>query len=217
VPQRPGKAKDTGVLDGARFVRPGFGWTPDDDLAFALGYPHHHSFEGEATPMEAEEARKLLAKRVNSLISPEDKPLVATLEAQVGPEVVVGAIVEALERYEDKAFRIWNRAAIQLVRWGVGFALLRCPVAVGAALRRRLEAVYRRAKAARTKDQPRQIEQMLDVVLHGAAGAERSGQRHEGAVQAFDLLFVHDDPAYVLDQVRRHTFDPLWTPWARLS
>ena len=167
--------------------------------------------------MEVEAARAVLATRVKSLISPEDQPLVAKLEAQVGPEVIVDALVEALERLKDEDFQRWNRAAIQLVRWGVGFALLRCPAPVGVAQRKRLEATYVRAKAARKQDQPGQVEQMLDVVLHGAAGAERSGQRYEGSVQPFDLLFVHDDPAYVLAQVQRHRFEPLWRPWARLA
>ena len=216
MPQRSRKAKDPGPLDGARFVRPGFARAPEHELAFALGYPHV-PVEAGAPPVRPAAARKLLKQRARELTGPGLDVLARELEAHVGAVVIAETLVEILEGYGDRDFHAWNRGLIQLVRWGLGFALLRCPAAIAAALRARLEVVCDRAIAARRPDKPRQVEQILDVVLHGAAGARRSGHRYEGAVQAFDLLHVHDDPAFVLDQVRRERFEPLWRPWARLA
>jgi len=268
MPKPPDKAKDVGPLDGARLVRSGFARRPEDDLAFAIGYPHHCVLVGDvagdddaalsaaisqewlprisralaprvarvfglapigpepvasarqqamAAPLHAAEARKILAKRARGSSSGKDSQLGFLLEALVGPEVVVGAVIEAIERFEAKELARWNGGAIQLLRWGVGFALLRCPATVGAAFRARLEVVYARAVAAAKPDQSAQLRDMLDVVLHGAAGAERSGHRYQGPVSPYDLLFADDDPAYVVAQVQRHPIESLWRPWARLA
>ncbi len=196
-------------------MRPGFARTPELDLAFALGYPHLP--EPASTPLGAAGAKKVLEQHARALVAPGLDRLVLELEAQVGADVVATTLVEIYERFREPDFHSWNRGVIQLTRWGLGLALLRTRASVGAALRARLEEVYARAVAARRDDRSRQVEQILDVVLHGAAGARRSGHRYEGVVQELDLLHVHDDAEFVHDQVRRQKFEPLWGAWARLA
>src|SRR5262249_29507378 len=92
----------------------------------------------------------------------------------------------------------------------VGFVLLRLPSALAEKLRTRLAAIFdRRVKALRNKELgPRKGERgsllrALDVVLHGRAGAERSGARNDDAIQPAHLLHVIGDESFVREAACR--------------
>jgi len=92
----------------------------------------------------------------------------------------------------------------------VGFLLLRVPRGIADKLRGRLEVVFdRRVKSLPTKELgPRKGERgsllrALDVVLHGRAGAERSGERSEDILEPGELVHVLDDEAFVSETARQ--------------
>jgi hypothetical protein len=81
---------------------------------------------------------------------------------------------------------------------------LRLPPSLADKLRSRLAVVFdRRVKALPTKELgPRKGERgsllrALDVVLHGRAGAERSGERNEDVIEPADLVHVTADREFV--------------------
>jgi hypothetical protein len=56
------------TAEGRKFIRQGFGLTPDDDLLYALGWPYFVWLEpGDAKPAELADARKFSAKYVYSV------------------------------------------------------------------------------------------------------------------------------------------------------
>ena len=56
------------TAEGRKFIRQGFGVTPDDDLLYALGWPYFAWLEpGDAKPAELADARKFSAKYVYSV------------------------------------------------------------------------------------------------------------------------------------------------------
>lgn len=131
------------------------------------------------------------------------RELVRLFEAFFGPELVATAIVDALDRSGNA---IWNHQDHDraLVVHHVGFLLLRLPPGIADRLRGRLAAMFeRRVKALPGKELgPRRGERgsllrALDIVLHGRAGAERSGERSEDIIEPGDLVHVTGDEAFV--------------------
>ena len=233
---------------GARFVKPGFAFTPEDDLAFALGYPHltyiadgHPDDEnpeqaapiyvskhglmpaawprevahrvargfglwysdeklaaayGTGGPVSEDEARALVRRELcenNSWI------LILLLEALVGPIPVLETVVEQLEAYSTQEWTdtgMENRLYLDTTLLWLGYPLLRLPGDRATALRARLEALHAEWSA---HPQPHRdaTTAALDVVLHCAAGADRSAYRVQGKVSVFSRLHVLDDSAWV--------------------
>jgi len=240
---------------GARFKKPGFAFTADDDLAFALGYPHFfmladghpddadpekaaplyvskHDFEPPMWPREvaARMARgfglqakpdqlKKAYKTAGALTEAEARALVKRdlhrengwiqvylLEALLGPSVVVGAVLDEIERYsttkrwEDSGLENRSNTPSMLLR--LGYLLLRLPAAEEANARGRLEALYK-AWSKRGDSLRETAAEALDVVLHGKEGADRSAYKPDDEnVSTGQPLHVLDDPAWIVRAVR---------------
>ncbi len=257
---------------GAKSVKPGFAYSPEQDLAFALGWPHmRHLVEGGADddaslveaaraiaaptrtakiaprlarllafgiypdgkggvllehegkkvapagPMSEDEARRIVSARMKKKnLQVTENDLVLLLEALVGPEPLTDAIVATLEGFGDDELRKRNDAG-RFYAYYVGFGLLRVRAKVAEKQRARLEAVFARGAKEGPTDLPsRSLIQMLDVALHGAAGATRSGDRVGDAIDPYDLLHVTDDPALVRTNVEKQPVDESFTMDARL-
>lgn len=137
------------------------------------------------------------------------------VEALAGAAVVAEALIAALESLDDDALNEFcNHRGAQI--WQLGFVLLRVEASAAAGFRRRLEAVFERARAIYpwTFDTPDgstqgMIARRLDVVLNGAAGAERSGYRIWPGKQLdpSSMVFAVDDPDWVLAQLERWPVD----------
>ncbi|HEY0483855.1 MAG TPA: hypothetical protein VGD37_40325 [Kofleriaceae bacterium] len=161
-------------------------------------------------PLSAEEIALTLKSLFSDTSSYEDlRDLVRLYEAFAGPELVAAAIVDALEKSSTS---VWNHQDHDraLVMHHVGFLLLRLPASIADKLRARLAAVFdKRVKALPAKELgPRKGERgsllrALDVVLHGRAGAERSGERSEDAIEPGDLVHVTADPEFVREAACR--------------
>ncbi|HEX7839285.1 MAG TPA: hypothetical protein VF469_17525, partial [Kofleriaceae bacterium] len=157
-----------------------------------------------SAPLTAEEVAMTLKAMFSDTSSYEDlRELVWLFEAFVGPELVATAIVDALEKSGN---HVWNHQDHDRARvmHHVGFLLLRLLPALADKLRARLAAIFdRRVKALTTKELgPRKGERgsllrALDVVLHGRAGAERSGERNEDVIEPGDLVHVTGDAEFV--------------------
>ena len=157
-----------------------------------------------AAPLAPDEIAATLKAMFSDTSSYDDlRELVRLFEAFVGPELVASAIVDALEKSSNT---VWNHqdADRALVMHHVGFLLLRLPPALADKLRSRLHAIFdRRIKLLPTKELgPRKGERgsllrALDVVLHGRAGAERSGERNEDAIEPGDLVHITGDRDFV--------------------
>ncbi len=233
---------------GAKYLRPGFAFTPEQDLHFALGYPHHAVLLDGDPADETPEARAafvndtglgplvpwprgtaIRAVRVFDRILDDDalleamgKPaseitddeaarlveknfteskasrLLLLLEGLVGPDAVVQGALSVLAKRGEEIVQD-DDADVGSTIYTLGFLLLRLPAAAGAAARAQLASLYE-ALASRSTDPPLDRPsplRSLDVVLHGAAGSERSGHRAAGKVSIYFLGHVVDDPAYV--------------------
>lgn len=238
---------------GARFRKEGFAFTEEDDLAFALGWPHLVTLVADEDPPE-EVARDLLFDRrverawpleathraVRALRhgrkgphpSPEAEEALATprllsedeaiacleqhlrarwtkwlmpldashaVEALAGPSAVLATWLRVLEN-ETKSW-LGRSMPLRNAILAVGDLLLRVPEAEAEAARERLQALVD-AHLADHLPQKATIHGLrgLDVVLHGREGAERSGLHVDGAVRPLDLMHVHRDPGWVLEQ-----------------
>ena len=164
--------------------------------------------------MSAEEARRLLGKRMQAGTFLRDFELVRIVEAVVGPELVVDEIVKGLDAYREKEIRGWNRASVMLTRW-LALGLLRCRASFAAKQRKKLQKIYERWLPMAPPGT--QLIGVLDVAIHGGEGARRSGYRHEGAISSFDLHGVDDEPHLVVEQVKRAALGPMFVPDARLA
>lgn len=155
-------------------------------------------------PLTTDEVAVTLKAMFSDTSSYEDlRELVWLFEAFVGPELVATAIVDALEKSGNHVWNHQDHDRAQVMHH-VGFLLLRLPPALADKLRGRLAAIFdRRVKALPTKELgPRKGERgsllrALDVVLHGRAGAERSGERTEDVIEPGDLMHVTGDPEFV--------------------
>ncbi|HEY0192543.1 MAG TPA: hypothetical protein VGC42_15600 [Kofleriaceae bacterium] len=143
--------------------------------------------------------------------------LVRLYEAFMGPELVVNSIVDALEKSGNSVWNHQDKDRCRALRH-VGFLLLRMPAGAADKLRGRLSAVFdRRVKALADKElKPRKGEhgsllRALDLVLHGKAGVERSGERSEDAFEPADMVHVTDDRELVAAVAREKV-----TPDSRL-
>jgi hypothetical protein len=163
-----------------------------------------------SAPLSADEIAVTLKAMFSDTSSYEDlRNLVRLFEAFAGPELVAAAIVDALEKSGNAIWNHQDHDRAHVVHH-VGFLLLRLPASTAGKLRGRLATVFdRRVKALPQKELgPRKGERgsllrALDVVLHGRAGAERSGERSEDAIQPGDLLHVTDDAAFVCEAACR--------------
>lgn len=163
-----------------------------------------------SAPLSQDEIALTLKAMFTDTSSYEDlRELVRLFEAFVGPELVTGSIVDALERSSSA---VWTHQDHDraLVMHHVGFLLLRLPPATADKLRGRLATVFdRRVKALPSKELgPRRGERgsllrALDVVLHGRLGAERSGERGEDGIEPADLVHVTDDADFVREAACR--------------
>jgi hypothetical protein len=163
-----------------------------------------------SAPLSTEEVGLALKSIFSETTSYDDlRDLVRLFEAFVGPELVTSSIVDALEKSSNN---VWNHQDHDraLVMHHLGFMLLRLPSSLADKLRGRLAAIYdRRVKALPTKELgPRKGERgsllrALDLVLHGKAGAERSGERNEDEIVAGDLVHVTGDEAFVREAACR--------------
>ncbi len=167
-------------------------------------------------PLSIEEVALSLKAIFSDTTSYEDlRDLVRLFEAFMGPELVATSIIDALEKSSNN---VWNHQDHDraLVMHHLGFLLLRLPAALADKLRTRLAAIFdRRVKALASKELgPRRGERgsllrALDVVLHGRAGAERSGERSEDAIESNDLVHVTNDDKFVREAACRQTpLDP---------
>jgi hypothetical protein len=120
------------------------------------------------------------------------------LEALVGTTAVVDGMLEGLDARVKKL-------PIDGSSWGeisarqLGYLLLRLPAADAERARKRLEAFIEPTKKGGDED----VGKTLDLVLHGRAGAERSGYKPDpkGPLSAFDLGHIIDDGKFVADQL----------------
>jgi hypothetical protein len=148
-------------------------------------------------PLSADEVVLTLKSMFSDTSSYEDlQELVRLFEAFMGPELVATTIIDALEKSSNN---VWNHQDLDRARalHHVGFLLLRLPSGMADKLKNRLAAIFdRRVKTLPTKELgPRKGERgslirALDVVLHGRAGAERSGERNEDMLEPSDLVHV---------------------------
>ncbi len=152
----------------------------------------------EDAPLDEEEAR-ILAPKIARFGPPgvfdEVEDGVLLFEALLGPSLAASLLVEFLETTPDA---IWG-AAVSL-RYAnaqaLGYVLLRTPSDLNEQLTSRLEALWEKHRAARPASA---LTKGLDVILHGSAGAERSGDRL-GVTKALNPRFctlVRDDPGFV--------------------
>ena len=153
-----------------------------------------------AAPLAPDEIAATLKAMFSDTSSYDDlRDLVRLFEAFAGPELVASAIVDALEKSSNT---VWNHqdADRALVMHHGG----------------RLAAIFdRRVKALPSKELgPRKGERgsllrALDIVLHGRAGVERSGERSEDIIEPGDLVHVTGDAAFVRDAAcKRVSPDP---------
>ena len=73
---------------GEQYVRAGFGWTPEDDLAFALGYPHQVTVLDEGPPASDDRALEALNGPAFRAVGRDLAPRLARLLARsaIGPQ-----------------------------------------------------------------------------------------------------------------------------------
>ncbi|MRG93641.1 DUF7003 family protein [Polyangium spumosum] len=137
----------------------------------------------------AAEARRLVE---NFVLRPWSVPphvgaeLVLLLEALVGGRETVDAFVVALGKLSPEAWAS-SLPALASAIFELGFVLHRVEGRAGP-LHERLERAYRQA-------QPGEAMRLLDLVLHGRAGAERSARCE------LDLAHVGDDPDWVREKL----------------
>lgn len=160
-------------------------------------------------PLTADEVALTLKSMFSDTSSYDDlQDLVRLFEAFLGPELVATSIVDALEKSGNAVWNHQDHDRAQALRH-VGFLLLRLPTKQADSLRNRLETVFdRRVKTLPNKELgPRKGERgsllrALDLVLHGRAGAERSGERTEDVIEPADLVHIHDDAAFVQEAAK---------------
>jgi hypothetical protein len=169
-----------------------------------------------SAPLSADEVALTLKSMFSDTSSYEDlRDLVRLFEAFFGPELVASSIVDALDKASNN---VWNHQDHDraLVMHHIGFLLLRLPPALADKLRGRLAAIFdRRVKALPSKELgPRKGERgsllrALDIVLHGRAGAERSGERSEDTIEPADLVHITGDRDFVREAAcRQLSTDP---------
>ncbi|MDI3291477.1 hypothetical protein [Polyangium sp. 15x6] len=137
----------------------------------------------------AAEARKLVESfvlRPWSVPAHVGMEFVLLLEALVGGRETIDAFVAALGKLSPEAWAS-DRAALASAIFELGFVLRRVEGTRGP-LRERLAASWR---PGQTGEAPR----MLDLVLHGRAGAERSARCE------LDLAHAGSDPTWVRDKL----------------
>jgi hypothetical protein len=163
-------------------------------------------------PLTADEVVLTLKSMFSDTSSYEDlQELVRLFEAFMGPELIATTIVDALEKSSNNVWNHQDHDRAQVLHH-VGFLLLRLPASLADKLRNRLAAIFdRRVKTLPTKELgPRKGERgsllrALDVVLHGRAGAERSGERNEDMIEPSDLVHVTaaNDLEFVTEAARQ--------------
>ncbi len=134
------------------------------------------------------------------------------LEAALGAAPVLDAVVGYMASNDAEPW-IHGAGARPVVR-GLGRVLLRVPSAVRAAHVGALEKLFEKLFT----DKPSRAAKALDVVLHGRAGVERSGNGFNGSLFLAEYAWAGDDPAWVIEGVRarlaklrpadREIFDP---------
>jgi len=147
------------------------------------------------------------------------------MEAFVGPVPVAEALVEALEATSPQVLAQSNGDRCRCFSV-LGFLLLRAPGDASEALRSRMHAVFEhvaktlpggltvRNRDAEHNDLPFRA---LDLVLNGKQGVLRSGANPASdEIAPRDLVFVQDDPAFVLERLRKVAQKTPWAPLARL-
>jgi hypothetical protein len=149
-----------------------------------------------AGAITADEARQIIRSELHGNNS---RILLLLLEALVGPSVVVSTAVDQLEAFSGQEWTDSGpniRTDLPPTILSLGYLLLRLPADEAAGARARLEALYqvwteepKRFRTAAAK--------AIDVVLHGAAGAERSAYRAGGQISPYAPLHILDDPAWV--------------------
>ena len=166
--------------------------------------------EGEEaiSPKDLERMVERLARSGAAGAFDTNEDAMMLLEALVGAERLTTAYVAALERLSDAE---WSGGAhiVFATTFSMGLALLRVETKVAGALLERLETLY----AKRETDTASWNTKALDVILHGAEGARRSGPRIGGAgLNARFCTLVHDDPALVLEVLEPSTDCGRWLP-----
>ncbi len=161
----------------------------------------------KAGPLTNDQARKVVTTETSYLGA--RWWLFVLIEAIHGPEVVVEGVLDGIEKWPVEKWATDHRA----VGWlhYLGFPLLRVREDAHRRARERLTKIFERCvkkhfggtlpALARAQEVSTNI-RALDLILHGAEGARRSGSRLERSdgkarIQTFDVLFVHDDPALV--------------------
>ncbi len=195
---------------------------------------HAKPFVDQKGPPSESEAREIVLQHLQPTsywYLPSSFPvLVYLLEAFVGPDAVATAFVEALERL-PAAELVADRPKFHAATQSLGFVLLRVRGDVSEGLLKRLGKIFDAGVAkmpgksmkAEKKNAagvtPLRILRTLDLILHGREAALRSGDgAAAGKPSRSSLLFVHDDPAFVLDTLKARGDDPGGTePLARLT
>lgn len=180
---------------GLKFVRKGFAKTPEDDVLFALGYPHIVTKPGEP-------ARKLREAVVEALTTFEGQ--LHQLEATHGAADVATHAVDYITKLPAKAWKSgdWETFGDDACR-ALYFVLLRTPAKLAVDLRKRLEATFKKI-APTMKDGFWRPLEGLDVCLHGKKGVARSGYKPDDEnLSLSDLIFCDDDPAFVVSELKR--------------
>jgi hypothetical protein len=259
------------TAEGARYVNPGFAFTPDDDLAFALGFPHfryltdgHPDDEDAAAtakglitgitglngrlelprqvatrlaralplaaalqwtpamdqavavegPISLDEAKSLITELMaRPAVDLSPHVFVWILEGLHGPEPVAEFVIESMEAMDEPP-RFRDFLVHQL-----GFLFLRARPDVAVALRARVAAVFERWAAASKLPLPLPVAEknapnfdwtvrVLDVMLHGAAGATRSLLPIVGGLDLRGVAHVLDDSVFVLKMVQQEVKPP---------
>jgi hypothetical protein len=125
------------------------------------------------------------------------------LEAIVGAGALAEGLVAALEEISANE---WRRASPGATSpfYAMGLVLLRVEDGAAAGLRGRLAALW-----GKRKDDAGALTAAVDLVLHGAEGARRSGKRYgrgDADIDPASALLVDDDPALLTTIARADRF-----------
>lgn len=147
-------------------------------------------------PLTADEGRELIRARfLERPTASYTGALLLTIEALLGPDLVVDSVVEALEAMPTSRADL-GPVDLAAGLFMFGFVLLRVEAARHDDAARRLQALLDR-KSLGIGGIPRQ----LDRILNGREGALRSAELDNGKMQRADLQHVHHDAGFVAERL----------------
>jgi hypothetical protein len=137
-----------------------------------------------------------LARAARDVLRYGNGRVLQQLEVLCGTVEVAEATVDAIVQAADDPAAVgkFERGGPAVVRAGLAWLLWRVPGAVRERHRAALEAAW-----AGGIQNAWNLRGSLDVMLHGRAGVERSGNNFNGRLHLGDLVFAEDDPCWARD------------------